>query len=138
MEGIEVKGAVKDEKLDAILGFVKQATTTLLEALEKCEAGLSFKAFTIRKFQGEYAEQQMKCLTDTIGAGIIVSLQELNRKIVDKWDLDVALQEKEEEIELWIYAKLHQKEDDGSSVDRSDRDTGKVNGGESSESVVAA
>jgi hypothetical protein len=126
---IGVKGAANDEKLSGILALVRQATETLLEALESCELGLSFKAFTIRKFEGEHAEEQMKSLTDTIGAGIIVAIQDLNRKIVEVWDLDVACQEKETEVELWIYAKPHQK-DDGSGVDGCDRESGEITGGE--------
>lgn len=104
----DVTGASKDERLDGILALVRVATTTLLEALEKCEYGLRFKAFTLKKFEGEHAEQQMETLTDTIGAGIIVSLQELDRKVADKWDLDICNAVNEDgDSELWIHAKLH-------------------------------
>ena len=100
-----VKGNSKDERLDAIMELVKEAGNTLFEALKSCEYGLRFKAFTIKPFEGEHAKQQMETLTDTIGASLIVHIQNTDREIAKAWDLDLCAKENEEGYtEIWIHA----------------------------------
>jgi hypothetical protein len=104
--GIEVRGASSDARLNSILDLVKQATTTLLDALQKTDLGLKFKAFTLKKFEGEHAEQQMGCLTDTIGAGIVMYLGQMDKTIVEKWSIELSNTINDDgDTEIWLYSK---------------------------------
>ena len=97
--------APQDPGLATILGIVDQAVGTFVAALPAMTHALRYKAFTIRKFEGEHADEQWKSFEDLIQAAVIQKL-EPHRDLVQKYDMDMSSEILEDEYVIWIHARV--------------------------------
>jgi hypothetical protein len=109
-EAVEVQGVAKDEKLNAMMEMSKMATRTFLDALPEMTDRMSFKAFTVKKFDEDEDGAKMNSFMDILQTSIIVHMGELDPDCVQRYNFDTSIESDNEYSVLWIHARgKHEK-----------------------------
>ena len=110
---VEVRGVEQDERLAHMLAMCKTAMDTFVGALPDMKERMSFKAFTIKAFEGEEAKEKMDSVCDLLQTGLVMAIQD-QKELLEVYNFDVSIQAEEVETVLWLHArhKADEKHDD--------------------------
>lgn len=107
---VELRGAEPDERLQAIIAQCKTAMDTFVNALPDMKERMSFKAFTIRAFEGEDAKEKMDSVVDVLQTGLVMAIGE-RTDLMKQYNLDCSVQTEETETVLWLHARHTEDKD---------------------------
>lgn len=102
---VEVQGVKEDPKLTAMLEMTKKATVTFLDALKDMEARMSFKAFTVKRFEDDTDWAKMDAFMDLLQSAIVMHMGEIDADVVKRYNMDCSVEHVEDEAILWIHGR---------------------------------
>lgn len=102
---VEVQGVKEDAKLGAMLQLTKQATETFLDALKDMQHRMSFKAFTVKRFEDDTDWEKMDAFMDLLQSAIVMALGQIDPESVKKYNMDCSVEHVGDEAILWMHGR---------------------------------
>jgi len=98
---IQLQNSKKDEKLEWVSKISKEATRTFIEAVNKKDYGVSFKAFTLNVSE----EDEAKSIFDIVMTYVAMEIAVLDKQLIFEKTFYHTIEKDDSGFVLWLHSK---------------------------------